>query len=89
MSARELSVGTNIFYPTTLTLEFGLIFENFNRVNNLLTVSTSALIFHMRISGDKIFLPVSGYLSLAIFGIGHYLGHLCFTNISWYEIERQ
>ena len=53
-------MGTNIFYPITLTLEFGLL----NLVDNFLTVSARALVFHMSISCDKIFLLVSSYLSL-------------------------
>ena len=28
-------VGTNIFYPVTVTLEFDLLFEYFNLVNNI------------------------------------------------------
>ena len=48
-------MGTIIFYPVTLTLEFDLLFKNFNLANNFWTVSTRALIFHMSIPCDKTF----------------------------------
>ena len=41
---QDLSVGTNIFYPVTLTLKFGLFFENLNLAYNFWTVSSKALI---------------------------------------------
>ena len=44
---------TIIFYPVTLTLEFDLLFENFNLANNFWTVSARALIFHMSNPCDK------------------------------------
>ena len=40
-----LSVGTIIFYPVTLTLEFDPFFENFNLANNFWTVSARAWYF--------------------------------------------
>ena len=46
---------TIIFDPVTLTLEFDLLFKNFNLVNNFWTVSSKALIFHMSIPCDKTF----------------------------------
>ena len=49
---------TKIFYPVTLTLESGLLFEYFNLVNNIWLLSAKALIFHMNIPCDKIFLLV-------------------------------
>ena len=57
-------------------------FENFNIANKFWTVSGSLRAFklHISISCDKIFLLVSRYLSF--FGIGHYRGHLCFSNTS-------
>ena len=60
-----------MFDPVTLTLQFGLLFENSNRAtcNNFWTVRASALIFHMSISRDK---PYRGYqhiwpVALALF----------------------
>ena len=41
-----------------------------------------AFILHMSISCDKIFLFVFVLVTVTIFGIGHYRGHLCFTNTS-------
>ena len=38
-------MGTIIFYPVTLNLEFDPFFENFNLANNFWTVRTRALIF--------------------------------------------
>ena len=37
------------FWPLFLALEFGLLFENFNLVNNYWTVSARALIFHISV----------------------------------------
>ena len=39
---QDIFVGTNIFDPVTLTMEFGLLFENSNLVNNFSTVSARA-----------------------------------------------
>ena len=61
---QDLSVATKLFYPMSLTLEFGLRFENFKLVNYFLTVSARAFILHVNISSDKKFLLVSRYLSL-------------------------
>ena len=54
-------MGTIIFYPVTLTLEFDPFFENFNLANNFWTVSARALIFHMSIPCENtiIFYPVT------------------------------
>ena len=52
---QDLSVGTNMFDPVTLTLEFGLLFENFHIADNLSTVSARVFIIHMNIPWDKIF----------------------------------
>ena len=48
-------MGTIIFYPVTLTLEFDPFFEIFNLAYNFRTVSARALIFHMNIPCDKTF----------------------------------
>ena len=40
------------FYPVTLTLEFGLLFEKFNLANNFSTVNASVMIFKMNIPCD-------------------------------------
>ena len=48
-------MGSIIFYPVTLTLEFDLLFKNFNLANIFWTVSARALIFHMNIPCDKTF----------------------------------
>ena len=53
---RELSVGFNIFYPVTLTLEFYLFLENFNLNYNFLTVNAGAWIFYINILCDETFL---------------------------------
>ena len=45
--------GYQHFYPVTLTLEFDLIFGNFNLADNIRTVSARALIFHMSNPCDK------------------------------------
>ena len=59
-----LSVGTIIFDPVTLTLEFDPFFENFNLANNFWKLSARALIFHMSIPCDKTFPWVSLFLTL-------------------------
>ena len=46
-------MGSIIFYPVTLTLEFDPFFETFNLANDFSTVSARALIFHMNIPCDK------------------------------------
>ena len=48
-------LGTIIFYPVTLTLEFDPFFENINLADNFWTVSARTLIFHMNIPCDKTF----------------------------------
>ena len=48
-------MGTIIFDPVTLTLEFDPFFENFNLAYNFRTVSARALIFHRSIHCDKTF----------------------------------
>ena len=60
-----LSMGTNIFYVVTLTLESGLLFEYYNPVNNIWIVSARALICNMNIPCDtcKIFLLVLNRLT--------------------------
>ena len=50
------SRGYHFFYPVTLTLEFDLLFENFNLAYNFWTVTARALIFHMNIPCDWVFL---------------------------------
>ena len=44
------------FYPVTLTLEFGLLFEKFNLANNFSTVNASVMIFQIIFHVIKIFL---------------------------------
>ena len=61
---QNLFMGTKISNHVTLTLEFDLFSENFNLANTFWTVGARALIFHMSISCDKIFLLVSRYLFL-------------------------
>ena len=46
-------MGTIIFNPVTLILEFDPYFKNFNLANNFWTVSSRALKFHMDIPSDK------------------------------------
>ena len=60
-------MGTNIFYPVTLTLEFDLIFKNL--ANNFWIVSARVLIFNMSIDCDKTFLfyPVTLTLEFDLF----------------------
>ena len=55
---QDLSMDTNIFDLVTLTLEFELLFEIFNFVNHIWILRARALIFHMSIPWDKIFLLV-------------------------------
>ena len=57
-------VGTNIFYPVTLTLKFDLFLKNINLANNFWTVSARAFIFHMYILWDKTFQWVPTILTL-------------------------
>ena len=45
----DLELWCFTWIPTMLTLEFDLLFENFNFVNNIWIVSAKALIFHMSI----------------------------------------
>ena len=59
---QNLFVVTNIFYP--VTLEFGLLFENFNLANNFLTVSARVIIFYTSIPCDNIFVLVLNLLTL-------------------------
>ena len=56
--------GTIIFNPVTLTLEFDLLFKNFNLAKIFWTVSARALIFHMSIPCDKTFLWTPSFLTL-------------------------
>ena len=56
-------MGTIIFYPVTLTLEFDLFSENFNFANNFWIVSARALLFHMSIPCNKTFPWVPFFLS--------------------------
>mgnify|MGYP003690552619 CR=1 FL=1 len=68
---------TKIFDLVTLTLEFELLFEIFNFVNNIWILRARALIFHMSIPLDKIFLLVLTFWpwNLTFFfliDIGHY-----------------
>ena len=46
-------MGTIIFDPVTLTLEFDPYFENVNFANKFWTVSSRALIIHMNIPWDS------------------------------------
>ena len=48
-------VATNNFALMTLTLEFDLLFENFNLAKNFWTVSARVYTFHMNISSGKAF----------------------------------
>ena len=57
-------MGTSIFYSVTLTLETGLRFEYFDPVNKIWIVSARALVFHMNIACDKIFVLVLDLLTL-------------------------
>ena len=61
---RDLSTGTNRFNLLTLTLEFDLLFENFNLANNLRTVNSRDFIFHKSIPWDKIFQLGINHLTL-------------------------
>ena len=63
------TVGTIIFYPMTLTLEFQLFFENFNLANNFWIVGAWSLIFHMNDPSDKplFFYPVTLEFDLFFF----------------------
>ena len=54
--------GYHFFATVTLTLEFDLLFENFNLANNFWTVSARALIFQMSIPYYKTFLWVPLFL---------------------------
>ena len=47
---------TFLSVPIFFTLEFALLFENSNLVNNFRTASARAFIFNMRISSDKTFI---------------------------------
>ena len=49
-----LPISTNNF--DFLTLEFDVLFEIFNYVNNIWIVSARALIFHMNLPCDKIYI---------------------------------
>ena len=53
----------------TLALDYALLFEYFNLVNNIWIVSAGALIFHMNIEFpcDKIFLLVLNFLTLTFY----------------------
>ena len=53
---------------------------NLATCNNFWTVSARALLYYMRISSDNSGIKL--FVTFAIFGIGHYPGHLCFTNTS-------
>ena len=66
-------MGTDIFDTVTLNFEFGLLFENFNLLNNFSTGSAIALAFHRSISGDKIF-----FSDVKIFVLENFQDHLCF-----------
>ena len=57
-------MGTIIFDPVTLTLEFDPFFEIFNLANNFWSVSARALIFHMSIPCDKTFQWVPIFFTL-------------------------
>ena len=46
---QDLSKGTKMFDLMTLALEFDLLFENFNFVNNMWIKSARALVYHMSI----------------------------------------
>ena len=52
---QDLSHHTIIFDLVTLTLEFDILFKNFNLGHNLWTVRDRAFIFHMCIPCDKTF----------------------------------
>ena len=51
-------VATNNFALMTLTLEFDLLFENFNLAKNFWTVSARVYTIYMNISSGKAFLTV-------------------------------
>ena len=55
---------SNIFDSVSLTLEFDLLFKNFNLAYNFWTVSARALIFHMIIPCDKTFQWVPLFFTL-------------------------
>ena len=57
-------MGTIIFYPVTLTLEYDPFLENFNLAYNFGTVSVRALIFHMSTPCEKTFKWVPLFLTL-------------------------
>ena len=56
--------GTNNVDLVILTLEFGVLFKNFNLAHNFWRVRARDLIFHMNISCDKIYLLVLNFLTL-------------------------
>ena len=43
--SNDKTLGTNTFYPLTLALEFGLLFENFNLFNKLSSLSETSYLF--------------------------------------------
>ena len=43
-------------------------------------MSARALLYHMSNSSDNTCIKIFVLVTLAIFGIGHYQGYLCFTN---------
>ena len=57
-------MGTIIYDPVTLTLEFDPFFENFNLANNFWIVGARALIFLMSIPCDKTFQWVPLFFTL-------------------------
>ena len=58
-----LPVVTNNFDLMTLILEFNLLFKNFNLADNFWMVSATAMIFHINIPCDNIFLTFDKFLS--------------------------
>ena len=56
-------MGTKIFDLVTLTLEFDLLFKNFNLGHSFLTGKGRAFIFHMYIPCDKAFPWVPKFLT--------------------------
>ena len=61
---QDLYVNTNTLDLVTLSLEFDLLYENFNLGNHFWTVSTRVLIFHTSILCDKTILWLQTFFTL-------------------------
>ena len=59
-------MGTNNIDIFSLTLEFDLLFENFNHSKNFWTVSAAVHSFHINICSDKVFQWVPTFFTLTL-----------------------